>query len=105
MMAQKHQKKFWWNYFCIFECLLTLECLLMSTNSLDSSRSYERLLENQKTGGSRELFLPENNFQTSSTVSFPKKIQISEVWKTTRDMKFKYEFFCTCPSTYELNIM
>ena len=73
MMAQKHQKKFWWNYFCIFECLLTLECLLMSTNSLDSSRSYERLLENQKTGGSRELFLPENDFQTSSAVNFPKK--------------------------------
>ena len=32
-----------------------------------------RLLENHETGGSRELFLPENNLQTSSAVDFPKK--------------------------------
>ena len=30
-------------------------------------------LENQKTGGSRELLLPENDFQTSSAVNFQKK--------------------------------
>ena len=40
---------------------------------LDSSRSYGRLLENQKIGDSRELFLPENDFQTSSIKNFPKK--------------------------------
>ena len=27
-----------------------------------------------------ELFLPENGFQTSSTVNFPKTIQILEAW-------------------------
>ena len=42
-------------------------------NSLQSSRPYERLLENKKTEGSRESFLPENDFETSSTVNFPKK--------------------------------
>ena len=31
------------------------------------------MLENKKTGDSRELFLSENDFQTSSTVNF--KIQ------------------------------
>ena len=29
-------------------------------------------LENQKTGGSRELFLPENDFKTCSTVNSKK---------------------------------
>ena len=29
-------------------------------------------LENQKTGGSRELFLPENDFKTYSTVNSKK---------------------------------
>ena len=47
--------------------------LIIALNSLDSSRLYGRLLENQKTGGSRELFLPENDFQTSSTKIFQKK--------------------------------
>ena len=32
----------------------------------------KQLLGNQKTGGSRKLFLPENDFQTSSTLRFPK---------------------------------
>ena len=36
---------------CNFECLLTQN----STNQ-DSSRPYERLLENQKTEGSRNIF-------------------------------------------------
>ena len=36
-------------------------------------RSYGRLLENQKTGGSRKLLLPKNDFQTSSTKNVPKK--------------------------------
>ena len=30
---------------------------------LDSSRPYGGLLENKKPGGSRKLFLPENDFQ------------------------------------------
>ena len=74
-------------------------------NSLDSSRPHRRLVENQKRGSSRELFLPENDFQTSSTINFPKNIQILEAWKPTKDIKFRLEFFCTCPSKYELNII
>ena len=46
--------------------------LLKSLDSLDSSRPYGRLLGNHKTGGSGELCLPENDFQTSSTKNFPK---------------------------------
>ena len=41
--------------------------------SIDSSISYGRLLENPKTGASRDLFLPEIDFKTSSAVNFPKK--------------------------------
>ena len=47
--------------------------LIKALNSLDSFRSYGRLLENQKTEGSRELFLTENDFKTSSAKHFPKK--------------------------------
>ena len=35
---------------------------------------------------------------------FQKNIQILEAWKPTGDMKFRLDFFRTCPSTYELNI-
>ena len=48
-------------------------------NSLDSSRSYERLLENPKTKASTELFLPGNDFKASSTVNFSKKL--SRFWR------------------------
>ena len=36
-------------------------------------KPYEKLLENQKTGGFWELFLSENDFQASSTKRFSKK--------------------------------
>ena len=29
---------------------------------------------------------------------FPKRVQISEAWKSMGDMKFKFEFFFKCPS-------
>ena len=55
MAAQKClKKKMLTEIFCIFECLLT-----------------------QNPTNSRELFPPENDFQTSSTKTFPKSIQIS----------------------------
>ena len=57
-----------------------------------------------KKRGSRELFLLENDIQTSSAKSFPKDIQILEAWKPTKDMKFRLGFFCTCCSTYDFNI-
>ena len=47
--------------------------LIQSLNSLNSSRSYRRLLENQKTGGSEELFLPKSDFQNRYTNFFLKK--------------------------------
>ena len=73
MAAQKRKKKLLAEVFLIFEHLLTQSQLIKIHNVLDSSRPYGRLLENKKSGGSRELFLPENDFQTSSTVNFPKK--------------------------------
>ena len=47
--------------------------LIKALNSIDSSKSYRRQSQNPKTGGSRELFLPENDFKTFSTVNFIKK--------------------------------
>ena len=50
-------------------------------------------------------FLPENDFQTSSAVNFPRNILILEAWKPTEDMKFRLEFFSICPSTVSKSIM
>ena len=74
-------------------------------NSCHSFRPYKKLLENRKIGGFRELFMPENDFKTCYAVSFLKNIQILEAWKATKNMKFRLEFFFTCPSTYELDII
>ena len=46
----------------------------LSTLLIDSSRQIKRILENEKTGGSWELFLPENDFQINSTESLLKYI-------------------------------
>ena len=51
--------------------------LIKALDSRNSSRPYERLLENKKTGDSREKFLPENDFKTSST-NF---LQTSRFWR------------------------
>ena len=40
-----------------------------------------------------ELFLPENNFKASSTVNFPKNVQILKTWKQTKDMNLKLDFY------------
>ena len=47
--------------------------LIETLYSLDFSRPNGKLSENPKTGGFRELFLPENDFKSCSTVNFPKK--------------------------------
>ena len=48
--------------------------LIKALNSLDSYRPYGKLLEHQEEeGDSGELFLPENDFQTSSAKFFLKK--------------------------------
>ena len=78
---------------------------IKSFNSLDSSRPYRMLLENHTLRASRELFPPENHFQTCTTkIFFRKNIQILATWKATENMKFRLEYFCSRPSTYELNI-
>ena len=73
--------------------------LIKALYTLDSSRSYGRLLENPKTGASRDIFLPESDLKTSSAVNFLKNIQILEAWKQTKDMKLKLEFF-SCALLY-----
>ena len=56
--------------------------LIKALKSLASSRSYGRLLENKKTGVSRDLFLPESDFKTSSALIFL-KIYLSIYLKLT----------------------
>ena len=79
--------------------------LVKALNSLDSSRPYGRLLENPKTGGSRELFLIEGDFQTSSTKIFPEKHPDFGGLKTNQKHEIQTWFFFTYPSTYELNMI
>ena len=69
--------------------------LIKVLNSIDSSRTYRRLLEIPKPGSSRELFLPENGFKKH--LFFTKSIHILEAWKSMEDMKFR--LFFKCPST------
>ena len=69
MAAQKCKKEF----LAFLNVYYLKTHLIKALYSLDSSRSYGRLLENPKTGASRELFLLESDFKTSSTVNFPKK--------------------------------
>ena len=106
MKAQKHKKKCWKIFFAFLIAKTQLETqLVKALSSLDSSRSYRRLLENPKAEACRELFLAESDFKTSSTVNFPKNIQILDSWKPTKHMKPRLEFFFISPSTYELNII
>ena len=79
--------------FCIFECLLTKNPTKKALNSIDSSKLYGRLLENPNSGASMKLFLPENDFKISSTVNFPKNVQILETWKQTKDMNLRLVSF------------
>ena len=74
MQKCKKKKNLLAEMFCILQDLLTQKTqLIKALHSLDSSRPYERLLENPKTEGSRELFLPENDFKTCYTLNFIKK--------------------------------
>ena len=73
MAAQKHKENCWLKFSAFLNAYLPKTQLIKIHNFFDSFRPYGRLLENQKTRGSRELFLPENVFQTSSAVNFPKK--------------------------------
>ena len=56
-----------------------------------------------KTGGFRELFLPENDFKTSSGVNFPHKktSKILGPGNQPKSWNADLNFFLICPSTYE----
>ena len=63
MAARKHKKNYWQNFFAFLIAYKPKTLLIKGLNSIDSTRSYGRLSENVKTGGFRELFLPENDFK------------------------------------------
>ena len=73
MAAQKHKKKFQLKYVAILNAYYPKSHLIKALNSRHSLRPNGGLSQNPKTGGFRELFLPENDFKTCSTVNFPKK--------------------------------
>ena len=103
MAAQKHAKNCR-NFFAVLNAYKPKTQLIKAHNFIESSRSYGS--PNPKNKGFRELFLSENDFKTSSTVNFPKNIQILEGWKLTKYIEFRFDFFfITCSSTYGLNII
>ena len=69
------KKNYWLKFFAFLNIYQPKTQLIKIHDSIDSSRQYGRLSENPKTGGSRELFLSENDFQTSAAVNFLKKHQ------------------------------
>ena len=108
MMAWKWKKKIASRFFLYFWMSMTLKPISskLPTLLIDSSRPYKMTVRKWKiTGGSKELFLPENDFQTSSTVTFSKNIYILEAWKPTEDMKFRlYITFYIC-TQYDIKIL
>ena len=95
MTAQKTQQKNCWQKFFAFSKAYYKKTTLLILQ--DHIEDYQKI---KSTGSSRELFLPENDFQTSSTVNFPFRFS-----RPTKEMKLRLEYFFTCSSTYELNIM
>ena len=89
MAAQKQKKNLLAESFAFLNANKPKTQLIKVLNSIDSSRSYGRLSQNSKTGGFRELFLPENDFETCSTVDFQKNIQIFEGWKPYKVLKLQ----------------
>ena len=104
MAAQKWKKKLLPEIVSTSECIFKTH-LIKALNSRDSSRPYGRLLENPKTGGFRESFLPEKNFKTCSAVSFPKKHPYFGSLESSQRHKIQTWIFFTCSSTYELDII
>ena len=96
MAFQKHQKKIVnRNFFSCLNAYYPKAHLIKSLNSLDSSRKYGV----KKKGDSRELFLPEKDFQNSSTKNFQKNIQIwrpgnqPKTWNSDVNF-FAHALFC-----------
>ena len=72
MVAQKCKKNVRQKFLAFLNVYCPKTHLIKALYSLDSSRPSGRLSQNPKTGGIRELILPENNFKTCSAVNFPK---------------------------------
>ena len=73
MAAQKRKKKIRQKFLAFLNVYYPKTHLIKALYSLDSSRPNGRLSQNPKTGGFRELFLPENDFKTCSTINSSKK--------------------------------
>ena len=80
MAAKKCKNIFWEKCFAF----LNVYCL-KALNSLDFSRPNRILPQKPKTGGFKELFLPENNFKTCFAVNFSKKT--SRFWRPENQPK------------------
>ena len=72
------KKKNWQKFSALLNIYYPKTHPVKTLNSFSSSRPDGRPSQNPKTGGFMELFLPENDFKTCSTVNFPKNIQILE---------------------------
>ena len=91
MAAQKRKKKLVTEIFGFFEHLLTRNPTNQDSELLDSSRPYERLLENiSKRWGTEELFLPENDFKTCSSVNSTKRLKNWILWFLELYLYLKY---------------
>ena len=100
----KNAKKNCRKYFAFLNACYPKTHLIKSLNSLDSSRPYGRLRKS-KNGALGNYFCLKMISKLAPQYIFQKNIQILEAWKPIEDMKFRLDFFCTCHSTYELNIM
>ena len=81
MAAQKHNlsKKILYTWMPI-----NPKPIIKGLNSVDFARLNGRLLQNPKTRGFRELFLPKNDLQTCSAANFTKKHEYFGSLETNR---------------------
>ena len=80
MAAQKRKKKIRQKFLAFLNVYYPKTHLIKALYSLDSSRPNGRLSQNPKTGGFRELFLPENDFKTCSRVNSRKWLKNRNLW-------------------------
>ena len=90
---KKKKKKILGEIFCIFYCWLTQNPINQGSWLSWFFQPYRRLLANPKTVTSRELFLPENDFKTISSVNFPKKIRFWRPGNKSKTWNSDFNFF------------
>ena len=95
MAAQKCKKKQTVdrNFFAFLNVYYPKTHLIKALNSLDLSRPNGRLLEDLKTGASRNLFLPEIISKLALQLIFQKKHPDFVGLEMNKDMKLRREFF------------